>query len=124
MTFRIIRELGKGGFGVVHEVIDESSGEHLARKEFSPNDEMQMIIARGIIALEELKKRFYKEVKYQSRVENQNVVKILSYDLDADKPWYLMELASGTLQEDLNADRSLGGNLGKALSNSEWMILV
>lgn len=114
MTFKIIKELGRGGFGIVHEIVDES-GAHLARKLFDPNQDMKNVIAKGHITLEELKKRFFKEVKYQSKVDSKNVVKILRYDLDATQPWYLMELALGTLQDDLNVDRTLSGKPGKAL---------
>lgn len=114
MTYTVVRELGRGGFGRVHEVVDDA-GQHFALKCFDPNDEMRAIVARGFVTLDELKKRFHREVKYQGRVSSQNVVEIIDYDLDADEPWYVMELAAGTLQEDLQNDRTLGGDPGPAL---------
>ena len=114
MTYTKIKELGRGGFGCVHEVIDEN-GNHFALKEFSPNAELQAIIAKGFVSLEELKKRFFKEIKYQSKVKSQNVVQIIDSDLLGDPPWYVMELADGTLQENLIADHTLGPNLKTTL---------
>jgi serine/threonine protein kinase len=114
MEYTFIKELGCGGFGKVSEVKD-SDGNHFALKQFAPNAEIKLIIAKGHISEEDLKKRFYKEVKYQSKVNNPNVVRIIDKDLTSDTPWYVMDLAIGTLSDDLIADRTLGGEPKKAL---------
>lgn len=114
MKYKKIKELGRGGFGRVFEVEDEE-GTHYALKEFEPNDELGAAIKRGVISLEDLKRRFLKEVKYQSKIDSENVVKIIDHDLAAETPWYVMELGIGTLSDDLNHDRSLNGNPKKAL---------
>jgi serine/threonine protein kinase len=114
MAYTKIKELGRGGFGRVYEVCDGKQ-ETFAMKEFSPNAELQAVIDKGIVSLEDLKKRFFKEVKYQSRVKSRNVVKIIGSNLENVTPWYVMELGVGTLQDDLIADRTLGNNLKTAL---------
>lgn len=110
MNYTSIRELGRGGFGQVEEVSDIQGG-RFARKEFCPNDELKIFIGKGLLDEVDLKKRFFKEVKYQSQIQSRNVVKIFDSDLNATSPWYVMELAAGTLQDDLTADRTLGANL-------------
>ncbi|MGE0498057.1 MAG: serine/threonine-protein kinase [Ramlibacter sp.] len=114
MNYTKIRELGSGGFGVVYQVADEI-GNSFALKEFRPSPDVQAVIAKGGVALESLKARFRREVKYQSQLKSDNIVRIFDHNLDAPNPWFVMELALGTLQTDLLADRSLGGNPSKAL---------
>lgn len=115
MPYTEIKELGRGGFGLVVEVLNDKQ-ESFAMKKFSPNAELQAVIAKGIVSLDDLKKRFFKEVKYQSGIKkSRNVVQIIDSDLNDTVPWYVMELAVGTLQDDLTQDRTLGKNLQSAL---------
>lgn len=114
MNYTSIRELGRGGFGRVDEVSD-IHGTRFAKKDFCPNDELKIFIGKGLLDETDLKKRFFKEVKYQSQIQSRNVVKIFDCDLVATSPWYVMELAVGTLQDDLILDRTLGVNLKVAL---------
>lgn len=107
MTYKVIGELGKGGFGVV-KLVEDEKGNRFALKELKP--------PQGIgISEAELKARFRREVRYQSAIDHPNIVKIVAFDLDANPPWFVMELAEGTLAQDLDADRSLGGDPRKAL---------
>jgi serine/threonine protein kinase len=114
MPYTEIKELGRGGFGLVVEVRNDNQ-ESFAMKKFSPNTELQAVIAKGIVSLDDLKKRFFKEVKYQSGIKSRNVVQIIDSNLKDTVPWYVMELAVGTLQDDLAQDRTLGRNLQTAL---------
>lgn len=115
MILKRIKELGRGGFGRVFEVVNTVDNQHYALKVFEPNEELRLMIARGEILLEDLKRRFLKEVKYQCQISSENVVKIFHYDLNEEFPWYVMELGIGTLKDDLNVDKSFGGNPKKAL---------
>lgn len=114
MEFTKIKELGRGGFGRVFEV-SASDGKRYALKEFEPNEELKLMINRGDLAIDDLKRRFLKEVKYQSKINSENVVKIFHFNLEGDVPWYLMELGLGTLKDDLESDHTFGGNPKKAL---------
>lgn len=114
MTYTKIKEIGRGGFGRVFEVVN-AKGERFALKEFEPNNDIQSLIDRGFVKGSLLKGRFIREVKYQSQLDNQHIVRIVDRNLDGDKPWFVMELAIGTLQDDLKVDRSLGGDPSRAL---------
>lgn len=114
MPYTEIRELGRGGFGRVVEVSNEF-GQRFALKQFFPNLLLKDAIAKGQINEDELKKRFFKEVRYQSQISSPNVARIIDSDLSAPAPWYVMDLAVGTLADDLRADRTLGENLNQVL---------
>lgn len=114
MTYKKIKEIGRGGFGRVFEVEDEK-GQRFALKEYEPDHAVQSLIDKGLVKPENLKGRFKREVKYQSQLSSKHIVPIVDSDLDADQPWFVMELATGTLKDDLVIDRSLGGNPSRAL---------
>jgi serine/threonine protein kinase len=85
--------LGNGGFGVVDRV-QLLDGTTVARKTLKlTNDEDRN---------NELKRRFKREVNYQSSFEHPNIVKILSSDLDGKVPWFIMPLATCHLGNESN----------------------
>ena len=97
---REIRQIARGGFGVVHEVEDES-GRRFARKTFSPNviDDTE----RG-----KLQKRFVREVRVQSQMRHPNIMPIVAHDMTATPPWFTMPLAERSYAEKLSEDRASG----------------
>ena len=110
MSMTEIRELGKGGFGVVHEVITES-GEHVARKTYCVAQNFSNTPETDAL----LKPRFLREAKLQSGISHRNVVPILKKELEEDPPYFLMPLAESTLEKDLHKDKTLGGNFLSAI---------
>lgn len=102
MTYRTIKEIGRGSFGVVELVVDED-GLKWARKTFVPPNLPD-------VSNDDMRARFEREVRYQSEISNPNVVQIVDYDLDADPPWFVMPLADCSLADELKADRTLGGD--------------
>lgn len=98
-NYKIIREIGRGGFGVVEEVRDEKGRSFACKTLEYPNGASK----------KEMKARFEREVKYQSTIDHPNVISILDSNLDDDPPWFIMPLAEGSLLSDLRADRTLGG---------------
>lgn len=107
---RVIERIGRGGFGNVDRVLLED-GRECARKEFAQNQPLTPEL------LENVKKRFSKEVQVQSRIVHQNIVPIIYNDLTANPPYYLMPLAESSLDKDLDKDRTLGGSFISALSD-------
>lgn len=77
-----IRQLGRGGMGVVDEVKDRQTGEHLARKKMLNTD------ARSLL-------RFKREFRVMAELHHQNLVRL--HDLGcADGAWFFtMELVQG-----------------------------
>ncbi|WP_425253524.1 protein kinase domain-containing protein [Janthinobacterium sp. NFX145] len=111
-NFTIISELGRGGFGLVHQVRD-ASGAMFARKTFQINQNFTPTPD----FLQQLKKRFEREARLQSGVMHKNIVPILEKYLDVDPPNFIMPLASSSLDRDIQVDRYLGGNYLGAISD-------
>ena len=107
MKFKIGRELGRGGFGIV-QLVESDDGINYAQKTLNP-------AAFSVKDRSMLTKRFEREVRYQAQVCHPNVVSIVKHNLDDDPPWFLMPLAIGSLADDIEADRTLGGNPQKPL---------
>ena len=107
MKFAVKNEIGRGGFGIVERGRGDDGNDYalktLNAAAFSPDETA------------DLTKRFEREVRYQSQVHHPNVVEIVEYNLDDDPPWFVMPLAMGSLTDDIDADRTLGGNPGKPL---------
>lgn len=95
-----IREINRGGFGVVHEVEDHA-GKRVARKQFSP-----LSVDKDQRA--KLEKRFVREVRIQAQLHHPNIMPILKYDLEASPPWFAMPLASSTFRDKIASDHAAG----------------
>ncbi len=100
MTMKVIREINRGGFGVVHEVRSQA-GVHLARKTFEPR-----VVA--LDELEKLRRRFEREVRIQSQIRHPNIMPIVGHDLNASPPWFDMPLATESLEAKIARDHASG----------------
>jgi eukaryotic-like serine/threonine-protein kinase len=106
--YTIVQQRGQGSFGIVYEAIHIPSGHRVALKRFNVN-------SPGLNDLADLRARFRREVKYQSTIQHENVVRILESETESDEPWFSMELADCSLADELIQDRTLGGAPEKAL---------
>jgi serine/threonine protein kinase len=68
MAYKTIKEIGKGSFGVVELVTDEK-GQQWARKTFVPPNLPD-------VSNDDMRARFEREVRYQSEIDDPNVVRI------------------------------------------------
>ncbi|MFT6624492.1 MAG: serine/threonine protein kinase [Cycloclasticus sp.] len=109
MTYQEIEDKGRGGFAIV-KIVEDSQGVRFAKKIYSP---MENILAN--VGNDHLKKRFIREIKYQSKIKHLNVVPIVESYFDEEPPYFIMPLAECTLQEQLIVDPTLSGNPKKAL---------
>ncbi|WGI76003.1 serine/threonine-protein kinase [Sinorhizobium meliloti] len=107
MQFATGKEIGRGGFGIVFETVG-SDGNRYAIKYLNPAAFQQQDHAM-------LVRRFEREVRYQQMVNHPNVVPVIEHSLTANPPWFAMPLAAGSLKDDLEADRTLGGTPKKPL---------
>src|SRR5947199_6705259 len=100
-TYQTIREIGRGGFGVVEEVADKH-GFRFARKTFAPG------ITIPASAHDKLRRRFRREVITQQELGDPELLPVLSHDLNCDHPWFIMPLADKTYQQKIQEDRARG----------------
>lgn len=105
-----IRELGRGGFGIV-DLVEDDDGNFYARKTFSENQPLTPEIRENVI------KRFKKEARIQKSISHPNIVPVIYDDPWADPPYYLMPVAESSLDQDIAADRTLGGNFIAVISD-------
>jgi hypothetical protein len=106
---RVIREIQRGGFGRVDEVVHNRR--RYARKTFEPS------IPTTPAELDKLKKRFDREVRVQAAIESHALMPIERYDLDDDPPWFLMPLADRSLAEEVQAYKNGGALPDAALAD-------
>ncbi|HEY5959642.1 MAG TPA: serine/threonine-protein kinase, partial [Polyangiaceae bacterium] len=109
-TYRVLREIGRGGMGAVYEVIDELGTQHrFALKVLDPN----------IASNSEFRKRFAAEARITANVSSNHVAKVIRTGLDNDTglSYIVMELIRGT---------DLGGRIspGRGLSPEYALMLL
>lgn len=96
-------QLGQGAFGYVEKIeLYNSSDKYCgtySRKILRPN---QSIL--DSISLEELKRRFTREVIYQSHCSDNNVTSIYLFNKHAENPYFVMELAECSLDTEIQGN--------------------
>jgi serine/threonine protein kinase len=86
--YRPVRQIAKGGMGVVYEVEHVNTGERLALK---------LMLARTLLA-PELVERFRREARIPTSVKSEHVVRVVDADVAReldDAPFLVMELLQG-----------------------------
>jgi WD40 repeat protein/serine/threonine protein kinase len=83
--YRIIREIGRGGMGVVYEAVQESLGRHVALKIFAPwaRTDPKMI------------ERFQREAKAAARLHHTNIVPVFGVGEHDSYRYYVMQFIQG-----------------------------
>jgi WD40 repeat protein/serine/threonine protein kinase len=82
--FRIIREVGKGGMGIVYEAEQVSLGRHVALKVLT---KATMVDATA--------KRFEREAKYAAKLHHTNIVPVFGVGEQDGLPYYVMQFIQG-----------------------------
>ncbi len=83
--YRIIREIGRGGMGVVYEAVQQSLGRHVALKVFAP-------WARTDGTMVE---RFLREAKAAARLHHTNIVPVFGVGEHDSYRYYVMQYIEG-----------------------------
>jgi WD40 repeat protein/serine/threonine protein kinase len=84
--YRIIREIGHGGMGVVYEAEQVSLGRHVALK----------VLPHKALANEKTKKRFEREAKAAAKLHHTNIVPVFAVGEHEGLPYYAMQFIQGT----------------------------
>ncbi len=99
--FRIVREIGRGGMGVVYEAFQESLGRTVALK----------VLPRGVLERSSSLERFRRESRSVAALHHSNIVPVFGVGEHEGHHYYAMQLIRGhTLQEVLDDVRRLRGD--------------
>jgi serine/threonine protein kinase len=83
--FRILREVGRGGMGIVYEAEQESLGRHVALK---------VLHAQALLNPKHLQ-RFQREAKAAARLHHTNIVPVFGVGEQDRMPYYVMQFIQG-----------------------------
>jgi tetratricopeptide (TPR) repeat protein len=112
--FHVLRELGRGGMGVVYEALQSSLDRRVALKVLSAHPALN---PAGVA-------RFKREAYSTARLDHPGIVKILAVGGDGAEHWYAMELIDGQpLDAALARVRGTSGS-GKAFVEHALDLLV
>ncbi|HEV8058368.1 MAG TPA: protein kinase, partial [Gemmataceae bacterium] len=83
--FRIIREVGKGGMGIVYEAEQVSLGRHVALK----------LLPKTMLLDAKAKRRFEREAKSAAKLHHTNIVPVFGVGEQDGLPYYVMQFIQG-----------------------------
>jgi len=104
--FTLLRELGRGGMGVVFEARQESMGRRVALK----------VLPAGAAAERKAFLRFLREAQTAGKLQHPAIVHVYSMGVEAETPFYAMEYIEGaTLAEVIAARRERRPSPGRGV---------
>ena len=83
--FRILREVGKGGMGIVYEAEQVSLGRHVALK----------VLPKSMLLDAQAKRRFEREARAAARLHHTNIVPVFGVGEQDGLPYYVMQFIQG-----------------------------
>jgi serine/threonine protein kinase len=105
--YRIVREIGRGGMGVVYEAEQEALGRRVAIK----------LLPGHLLANEKLRSRFRREAQAAARLHHTNIVPVFGVGECDGRCFYVMQLIRGRgldqVIRDAAAARAPGGRDGQ-----------
>lgn len=84
----IDHEIGRGGMGIVYEVVDSTDNKRYAVKLCTGNDEAT-------------RRRFAREIRFIETIRHENIISIVASNLEYEPPYMVMPLAKGSLADEL-----------------------
>ena len=83
--FRIVREIGRGGMGVVLEAVEEPLGRRVALKVLPPE----------LVASPSARARFRREAELAARLDHSGIATIYGAGVEDEHPWIAMRFVEG-----------------------------
>jgi serine/threonine protein kinase/tetratricopeptide (TPR) repeat protein len=100
-SYRIVRQLGRGGMGVVYEAMDLTMDRHVALK----------VLPADLLANSKAVARFVKEARIAGKLRHPNIVHVYGMGIDHGTPFFAMEFVEGkTLATVLEDQTSAAGS--------------
>ena len=95
--YQIIREIGRGGMGIVYEAAQESLNRRVAVK----------ILPQTTVFDDDLIKRFHREAKAAGGLHHKNIVPVFGVGQENNLHFYVMQLIEGIALSELLADMQI-----------------
>ncbi len=89
--YRILREVGRGGMGIVYEADQVSLGRHVALK----------VLPRKVLLDATQKRRFEREAKAAAKLHHTNIVPVFGVGEHEGLPYYVMQFIQGLGLDDV-----------------------
>jgi serine/threonine protein kinase/formylglycine-generating enzyme required for sulfatase activity/tetratricopeptide (TPR) repeat protein len=89
--YRILREVGRGGMGIVYEAEQVSLGRHVALK----------VLPRKVLLDAAQKRRFEREAKAAAKLHHTNIVPVFGVGEHEGLPYYVMQFIQGLGLDDV-----------------------
>ncbi len=106
-TYRLVRQLGFGGMGVVYEGVHTRLPRRFAIK----------VLLRSLLSHPEAHARFCREAEIMSQLRHPHIVQIFDFNVTHEnQPYFVMEYLEGRDLDAELADNGGGMPLGKAVS--------
>ena len=83
--YRILRQVGKGGMGIVYEAEQVSLGRHVALK----------VLPKNMLLDAQAKRRFEREAKSAAKLHHTNIVPVFGVGEHDGLPYYVMQYIQG-----------------------------
>ena len=83
--YRIIREIGRGGMGIVYEAEQVSLGRHVALK----------VLPKELLSNPKQRLRFEREARAAAKLHHTNIVPVFGVGEDDDMSYYVMQFIQG-----------------------------
>src|SRR5258705_8220189 len=100
-AYRVVREIGRGGMGVVVEAIEEPLGRRVALKVLTPE----------LLASASARARFRREAELAARLDHSGIATIYGAGVEAQHPWIAMRYVEGkTLAQAISESRKVGSS--------------
>ncbi len=91
--YRVVKQLGAGGMGVVYQVVKPPQIQGVMK-----------LMSTDLTAHEEFRTRFLDEVRILAQIDHPNIVRVFDYDTLSDgTPYYVMEVLHGRTVRDVLA---------------------
>ncbi len=111
--FRIVREIGRGGMGVVYEAHEEALGRRVAIK----------VMPGHLLGDEKLRSRFRREAQAAARLHHTSIVPVFGVGEEDGQCWYVMQLIDGRGLDRIIRD-AVAGQAFRGLSQREFFQTV
>jgi serine/threonine protein kinase len=83
--YEVLERLGRGGMGAVYRALDRVSGQEVVLKRVLAEDARRELYIAA----------FEREYRVLASLDHPRIVRVFDYGVDADGPYYTMELVRG-----------------------------